>query len=200
MTLKIVLANTYERGRGLGYMRLCCHLEISRSLIGLTSVMVISQILLSIFEQWGSDRTTNKGSIMVKSRVILWRNIIPKMVGWLVVFNVPSTARTFRDGTPIYCPLRRTCSSINTPFRPGIEPRAVAWQSITLPLRYASSTYPDKIKALMKWQPIAFICKQTRPITSGPDLCHSATYRGILYYLLRPIQTEGGWAARARAP
>ena len=59
--------------------------------------------------------------------------------GWLVVFNVPSTARSFRDGTPIYCPLRRTWSSINTPFRPGIEPRAVAWQSITLPLRYASS-------------------------------------------------------------
>ena len=58
----------------------------------------------------------------------------------LVVFNVPSTARSFRDGTPIYCPLRRTWSSINTPFRPGIEPRAVAWQSITLPLRYASST------------------------------------------------------------
>ena len=29
-------------------------------------------------------------------------------VGWLVVFNVPSTARSFRDGTPIYCPLRRT--------------------------------------------------------------------------------------------
>ena len=63
--------------------------------------------------------------------------------GWLVVFYVPSTARSFRDGTPIYCPLRRTWSSINTPFRPGIEPRAVAWQSITLPLRYASSIYPD---------------------------------------------------------
>ena len=62
------------------------------------------------------------------------------MVDWLIVFNVPSTARSFRDGTPIYCPLRRTWSSINTPFRLGIEPRAVAWQSITLPLRYASST------------------------------------------------------------
>ena len=31
-----------------------------------------------------------------------------QLVGWLVVFNVPSTARSFRDGTPIYCPLRRT--------------------------------------------------------------------------------------------
>ena len=27
---------------------------------------------------------------------------------WLVVFYVPSTARSFRDGTPIYCPLQRT--------------------------------------------------------------------------------------------
>ena len=62
-------------------------------------------------------------------------------VGWLVVFNVPSTVRSFRDGTPIYCPLRRTWSSINTPFRPSIEPRAVAWQSTTLPLCYASSTW-----------------------------------------------------------
>ena len=26
-------------------------------------------------------------------------------VGWLVVFKVPSTTRSFRDGTPIYCPL-----------------------------------------------------------------------------------------------
>ena len=59
---------------------------------------------------------------------------------WLVVFIVPSTARSFRDGTPIYCPFRRTWSSINTPFRPGFEPRAVAWQSITLPLRYAGPT------------------------------------------------------------
>ena len=26
------------------------------------------------------------------------------LVDWLVVFYVPSTARSFRDGTPIYCP------------------------------------------------------------------------------------------------
>ena len=25
------------------------------------------------------------------------------LVGWLVVFNVPSTSRSFRDGIPIYC-------------------------------------------------------------------------------------------------
>ena len=71
-------------------------------------------------------------------------------VGWLVVFNVPSTAMSFRDGTPIYCPLRRTWSSINTPFRPGFEPRAVAWQSITLPLRYASSTQCLEVR-LISW-------------------------------------------------
>ena len=29
------------------------------------------------------------------------------IVGWLVVLYVSSTARSFRDGTPIYCPLRR---------------------------------------------------------------------------------------------
>ena len=50
----------------------------------------------------------------------------------LFVFYVPSTARSFRDGNPIYCPLRRTRSSVNTPFQPGIEPRAVAWRSITV--------------------------------------------------------------------
>ena len=58
----------------------------------------------------------------------------------LFVFYVPSTARSFRDGTPIYCPLRRTWSSVNKPFSSGFESRAVAWQSITLPLRHASST------------------------------------------------------------
>ena len=44
----------------------------------------------------------------------------------LFVFYVPSTARSFRDGTPIYCPLRRTCSSVNTlPTRN--RTRVVAW-------------------------------------------------------------------------
>ena len=57
-----------------------------------------------------------------------WKHIcyVGWLVGWLVVFNVPSTARSFRDGTPIYCPLRRTWSSINAPFPSGIEPQAVA--------------------------------------------------------------------------
>ena len=41
------------------------------------------------------------------------------LVGWLVVFNVPSTARSFRDGTPIYCPLRRTWSHVALDRNPG---------------------------------------------------------------------------------
>ena len=37
-------------------------------------------------------------------------------IGWLVgcVFYVPLTARSFRDGTPIYCPLQRRRSLVNT--------------------------------------------------------------------------------------
>ena len=54
------------------------------------------------------------------------------MVGWLVVFNVPSTAMSFRDGTPIYCPLRRTWSSVNST---GIEPQAV-YLSFVLTLHF----------------------------------------------------------------
>ena len=42
---------------------------------------------------------------------------------WVVVFYDPSTARSFRDGIPIYCSLSRTRSSFFTPFSPGIEPR-----------------------------------------------------------------------------
>ena len=63
-------------------------------------------------------------------------------------FLRPSTAKSFRDGTTIYCPLRRTRSSVNTPFPPGIEPWAVSWQSITLPLRHA---YIYKYIYMQKW-------------------------------------------------
>ena len=61
---------------------------------------------------------------------------------WLVgCVYVPLTARSFRDDTPIFCPLRRTRSSVCTLFSPGIKPRAVAWQSIALPLRHTSSLF-----------------------------------------------------------
>ena len=53
---------------------------------------------------------------------------VTKSVGWLCFTS------------PIYCPLRRTWSLVNTPFPPRMEPRAVALQSITLPLSHASST------------------------------------------------------------
>ena len=75
---------------------------------------------------------------IIKNRSFIFNTI--KYV-CLFVFNVPPAARSFRDGTPIYCPLRRTWSSVNTPSRPGIEPGAVAWQFITLPLRHGRSTH-----------------------------------------------------------
>ena len=53
----------------------------------------------------------------------------------LFVFHVPSTARSFRDDTPVYCPLRRTYT-----VPTGNRTRVVAWQSITLTLRHTSST------------------------------------------------------------
>ena len=61
-------------------------------------------------------------------------------VGWLC-FTSHRQRGHFKDGTPIYSPLWRTWSSVFTPFPPGIEPRAVAWQSITLPLRHTSSSW-----------------------------------------------------------
>ena len=35
------------------------------------------------------------------------RNHMIIFFGWLVVFNVPSTARSFRDGAAIYCPISK---------------------------------------------------------------------------------------------
>ena len=66
----------------------------------------------------------------------------------LCVFYDPSKAGSFRDGTNIYCPLRRTRNSVNTQFPPEIEPRVVAWQSITLPLRNASSTHINQSRTI----------------------------------------------------
>ena len=60
---------------------------------------------------------------------IIWEVLLNggklRWISWgfcLFVFYVPSTARLFRDDTPIYCPLRRTWSSVFTPFPLGIEP------------------------------------------------------------------------------
>ena len=64
------------------------------------------------------------------------------MVGWLqlVVFKVPLIARSFRDGTHVKFTApceRHEAWFLHQPT--GIEPRATAWQSITQPLRHASS-------------------------------------------------------------
>ena len=102
----------------------------------------------------------------------------------LVVFNVPSTARSFRDGTPIYYPLRRTWSSINTPFWLGIEPLAVAWQSITLPLRYASSTY--LISNHFSFKSIMYTAKQEQCGHLGEYF--QIFWEGVLLFIFRNIK------------
>ena len=63
---------------------------------------------------------------------------LDRMVGWLVVFYVPSTARSFRDGTPIYCPLRRTWSSVFTPFSPELT--RIQYPTLTIDPRRSLST------------------------------------------------------------
>ena len=94
--------------------------------------------------QLAGDKRQCQGMTMVDyfkmTFILFWRNLF-----CLVVICVPSTARSFRDGPLIYCPFRRTWSSVFTPFPPGIEPRSVAWQSNTLPLRHASSTEKKNI-------------------------------------------------------
>ena len=55
-------------------------------------------------------------------------------VGWLCL-----TSHRQQGHLETAPPFTDPCS-INTLFRPGIEPRAVAWQSITLPLCHARST------------------------------------------------------------
>ena len=103
-------------------------------------------------------------------------------VGWLVVFNIPSTMRSFRDGAPIFCPLWRTWSSVYTPSPTGIEPRVVVWQSITQPLRHASSTcrWGHELKRSPG------INRKSRVLYAGPSFLSSATclfekhYNGLI--------------------
>ena len=68
----------------------------------------------------------------------IYVNVSDWWVGWLCLTS--HRQRGHLDGAHIYSPLRRTWSSVFTPTSPGIEPRVVAWQSITQPLRHASST------------------------------------------------------------
>ena len=39
------------------------------------------------------------------------------LVGWLVEFYVPSTARSFRDGTPFSCPCMCVCMCVRVCVR-----------------------------------------------------------------------------------
>ena len=52
------------------------------------------------------------------------------LVGWLCL-----TSYRQRGHLEMAPPFTVPCEG-RKPFRPGIEPRAVAWQSITFPLRY----------------------------------------------------------------
>ena len=51
-------------------------------------------------------------------------------LAWLVVFSVPSIARSFRDGTPYLLSLAKDVKLGFYTVPPGIKPRAVTWQSI----------------------------------------------------------------------
>ena len=55
----------------------------------------------------------------------LWFVVLFFQIRWLVVFYVLSTPRSFRDNTPIYCPLRRTWSLVFTPCWP-------VWQTVNM--------------------------------------------------------------------
>ena len=70
----------------------------------------------------------------------------------------------------IYCPLRRTRRSVNTPFQPGIEPRAVAWWSITLPLRHASSLSNFECFAVIIHEVMTVSIFLAQQITTKTDL------------------------------
>ena len=108
--------------------------------------------------------------------------------GWLVVFYVPSTMRSFRDDTTIYCSLRRTWSSVNTPFPTGIEPRAVAWQSITLPLRHAIST-PGLWNEVLAFNSVptdpSVCCHNVIPcLSNGTTCCQKKWYLTLIHNTL----------------
>ena len=58
-----------------------------------------------------------------------------------------------------------------------------------------SPNCPVKVKACMKWQPLALLCRQTHPITTRPDMQHSAIYLDFLYYLFLIQWIINQWSA-----
>ena len=61
-------------------------------------------------------------------------------VGWVIVFYVPSTARSFRDCTPHLLYLAKNMKLGFYTVLTENRTRAIAWQSITLPMCHTSST------------------------------------------------------------
>ena len=55
-----------------------------------------------------SDVQLHLSDILPKQGIVEQKSGYFQLYGWLVVLNIPSTARSVRDGTPINCPLRRT--------------------------------------------------------------------------------------------
>ena len=94
--------------------------------------------------------------------------------------------------------LRRTLSSVFTPFPPGIEPQVFAWQSIIQPLRHVSGKDPIHMK--LKWSIILIkelagnITKQRVKILTDLRLT-GWTWRGwnltILYTMIMIFKGKG---------
>ena len=59
--------------------------------------------------------------------------------GWLQLVGCVFTSHRQQGHSETAPPCEGRKSSVFTPFPQGIEPRAIAWQSITLPLHHASS-------------------------------------------------------------
>ena len=59
-------------------------------------------------EQLTSSAKLNVSFLEYQLKHIFIQGSNENLVSWLVVLYVSSTARSFRDGTPVYCPLRRT--------------------------------------------------------------------------------------------
>ena len=63
--------------------------------------------------------------------------IIARLVG---IILRPIDSEVIQRRRPHLISLAKDVKLVFTPFPTGIEPRAVTWQSITLPLRHATST------------------------------------------------------------
>ena len=89
------------------------------------------------------------------------------VVSWSLVFYVPSTARSYREGTPIYCPLQRTWSSLNTPFQPLCHASSICFLVIVVMINPFKCFFGIKGHAALrlKWpDTIAYSCDLSQEI------------------------------------